>query len=165
MAAKLLGCDPIIALDILPARLELAREFGATHTINCSSGSVEDIADRIMNIIGGINTAFDSTGSAKLMDIAVKCLRPGGHGCGVAAAGQPFLNREDRAAGKVWKEVIQGCSIPRLFIPKMIEYYRKGLFPFDRMITFFEFDQINEALAASRSGKVIKPVLIMDHRA
>ncbi len=51
--------------------------------------------------------------------------------------------------------------MPQVFIPELLSLYRSGAFAFDRLITHFPFDQINEAEAASNAGDVIKPVLVM----
>jgi len=55
--------------------------------------------------------------------------------------------------------IIEGDSIPDLFIPRLIELYRQGRFPFDRLITFYQFDDINKAVEDMEKGHVIKPVL------
>lgn len=158
-AAYIQGCSPIIAVDVIDARLNLAKEFGATHIINARASN--DIKKEIMDISGGITYAFDSTGSVRLMEIAVACMHQGGRGCGVAAAGMPRLNREDLALQKSWSEIIQGCAVPRLFIPQMIDLYQRGFFPFDKMITYFDFEDINEAFRQAKASKAIKPVLVM----
>ena len=58
--------------------------------------------------------------------------------------------------------VVEGCCIPQLFIPKLIDYYREGRFPFDKLIKYYPFSEINQAFADTKSGKVIKAVLVMD---
>ncbi len=60
--------------------------------------------------------------------------------------------------------VIQGDAVPQRFIPYLIELYRKGLLPFDRLVAFYDFTDINRAIADAKSGKTIKPVLRMDTR-
>jgi aryl-alcohol dehydrogenase len=63
--------------------------------------------------------------------------------------------------GKTVRGIIQGDSVPELFIPQLIELYRQGRFPFDRLIKFYSFDEINQAAADSETGVAIKPVLRM----
>ena len=58
--------------------------------------------------------------------------------------------------------IVEGDSIPKLFIPKLLDYYRAGKFPFDRLIRFYPFEQINEAFAESHGGACIKAVLKME---
>ncbi len=48
---------------------------------------------------------------------------------------------------------------PDLFIPSLVELYKQGRFPFDKLITFYDFDQINQALEDSEKGRTIKAVL------
>ena len=155
LAAKAMGCGTIIAVDRVRQRLELAEEFGATHTVHTEQTAV---AREIMAISGGLDYAVDTSGSAALMNAAAKCLKPGGRGCGVAAAGLPRLGRED---GRRWDEVIQGSSIPCEFIPKMIDLYRQGHFPYDRMLSYFDFERIGEAFRQMKNAEIIKPVLVM----
>lgn len=159
MAAHICGCEPIIAVDVLDGRLELAKQLGATHILN--PGCTNNMEQSILDISGGIQYAFDTTGGRRLMKTAVKCMRTGGKGCGVSAAGKPFLDRADIESGKSWDELIQGCSIPKLFIPQLIDLYEKGQFPFDKLLTYFTFEHINEAISRMEKADVIKPVLIM----
>ena len=63
--------------------------------------------------------------------------------------------------GKSIRGIIQGDSIPELFIPQLIELHRQGRFPFDRLIKFYTLDEINQAAADSESGVTIKPILRM----
>ena len=63
--------------------------------------------------------------------------------------------------GRTVKGIIEGDAIPDLFIPKLIELYSQGRFPFDRLITFYPFDKINQAVEDMEKGRVIKPVLRM----
>jgi len=57
------------------------------------------------------------------------------------------------------RPITEGDANPRDFVPRMLELYKEGRFPFDKLITKFRFDQINEAMQASERGEVIKPVL------
>ena len=63
--------------------------------------------------------------------------------------------------GKTLIGVIEGDTVPQLFIPELIDYYKKGLFPFDKLVKFYNFDEINEAFEDSKKGIAIKPILIM----
>jgi len=61
--------------------------------------------------------------------------------------------------GRTLRGVIQGDSVPQLFIPKLVEFYRAGRFPFDRLVRYYDFEDINRAFDDTRSGATIKPVL------
>jgi Zn-dependent alcohol dehydrogenase len=58
--------------------------------------------------------------------------------------------------------VIEGDADPQAFIPRLIELYRDGKFPFDRLVRTFPFEQINEAIAAAEAGSVVKPILVFE---
>ena len=64
--------------------------------------------------------------------------------------------------GKSLVGVIEGDSIPKLFLPKLLDYYRKGLFPIDKLMKFYSFKDINETQAASDRSECIKAVLRME---
>lgn len=65
------------------------------------------------------------------------------------------------AEGKTFKGVIEGAAVPKVFIPQMIEYYRQGRFPVDKIMKFYDFEVINQAYEDSASGKCIKAVVRM----
>ena len=70
----------------------------------------------------------------------------------------PFLQN-----GRTVRGVIQGDSVPQLFIPQLVDHIVAGRFPVDRLITYYDFAEINRAAAESAAGKTIKPVLRMPH--
>jgi aryl-alcohol dehydrogenase len=61
--------------------------------------------------------------------------------------------------GRSLRGVVQGDSVPQLFIPKLVELYQAGRFPFDRLVRYYELDDINRAFDDTRSGATIKPIL------
>jgi aryl-alcohol dehydrogenase len=165
MAAKIAGCDPIIAVDVHEHRLALARELGATHTINHSGRT--DIVEEIRKLTGrGVRFSLETSALPQVLREAIECLMPAGT-CillGSARAGtevsfeSPFLQN-----GRTVRGVIQGDSVPQQFIPQLADYVMQGQFPLDRMITFYDLADINRAAAESSAGKTIKPVLRMPH--
>ncbi|WP_205677302.1 NAD(P)-dependent alcohol dehydrogenase [Aquibacillus halophilus] len=159
MAAKISGCDPIIAVDRLEFKLDMARQVGATHCINGDASS--DLEETILDSCDGVDYGFDTTGSQKLLTVLQAVLNNGATACGVGG-GLIVLTQKERNEGKSWGHVDAGGAIPQVFIPQLIDYYREGKFPFDMLIRFFSFKEINEAMDASQKGMVIKPVLMMD---
>ena len=165
MSAKISGCDPIIAVDVHQHRLKLARELGATHTINHTGRT--DVVDEIRKITGlGARYTLETSALPSVFREAVDALMPAGT-CvllGSARKGTeatfetPFLQN-----GRTVRGVIQGDSIPQEFIPQLVDYIAAGRFPVERMITFYELADINRAAAESASGATIKPVLKMPH--
>lgn len=153
MSARIVGADPIIGIDIVPKRLKLATELGATHVIDPKR---EDIPSRIKAITGrGVDFALDTTGDAQIGRLMIEVLNPRGVAGDVAgAAGGGNLTE-----GRKFLSIIQGDSVPQTFIPELIKLYKEGRFPFDRLIRYYEFAEINRAIADSKKGSTIKPVL------
>ena len=71
------------------------------------------------------------------------------------------VETELMGTAKTLAGLVEGLSVPQVFIPKLLNYYRLGKFPFDRLIQFYDFEEINRAFADTKSGKVIKAVLKM----
>lgn len=164
MAAKALNCDPIIAIDLNPERLEIARELGATYCLNPSESS--DLVWDVMQLVpNGVDHSLDAVGSGAVIRQALEILRSPGHCVTVGFHGLQHditIDQGHLLLGRRLSGVIEGEADPRTFVPQLISLYRDGRFPFDRLITTFPFAQINEAIAASQRGEVIKPVLVFD---
>ncbi|MHC5307634.1 NAD(P)-dependent alcohol dehydrogenase [Bartonella sp. LJL80] len=163
MAATLVGCTKIIAVDIHDERLELARSLGATHIINSSKEDVVATIQQITN--GGANYSFETTGVDSVELQAMNCLKIYGKMLCVAVGRKDIelnLTRDIIVKSITVRGVIEGDAVPQLFIPKIIEFWKQGRFPFDKLVSFYKPDQIEQAFADSRSGKVIKPVIIFD---
>ncbi|MGH8031589.1 MAG: NAD(P)-dependent alcohol dehydrogenase [Luteimonas sp.] len=163
MAARLVGATTIIAVDVLDSRLELARSLGATHTVNPEAADIVEVVRSITR--GGSNYCLETTGRPEIIRAAIDVLAARGT-CGVVAAaplGTEF--RVDLAhimtAGRRIVGIVEGDAIPDVFIPQLIELHRQGRFPFDRLVTFYPFDQINTAIDDAERGNVVKPILRM----
>jgi aryl-alcohol dehydrogenase len=155
MAARIRGAAPIIGIDLIPRRLRLARELGATHAIDSRR---EDVAARIRKITGaGIDFAVESTGNEQLIRLSMELLNPKG----IVALLTGIKGPDRLPEGRKALSVVQGDAMPRHFIPRLIAYHRKGLFPFERLVKFYDFKHINRAIADSRRGSTVKPVLRM----
>jgi aryl-alcohol dehydrogenase len=163
MAARIVGCDPIIAVDIHDRRLALARELGATHLINPTIDT--DVVAEIRSILGeGTRFSLEASAHPSAFRQAVDVLMPGGtcvllgsarHGTEVSFD-MPFLQ-----FGRVVRGVIQGESHPQDFIPKLVDYVMQGKMPIDRVATFYPLAEINRAADESNQGRTIKPILRM----
>ena len=153
MAARIVGADPIIGVDIIPRRLELAGELGATHTID---NRHEGVASRIAAITGGgVDYVLEITGNPKMHQLATEVLNPRGTAALLtgASGGDPLPE------GRKTLGIIQGDAVPQHFIPKLIALHRAGQFPFDRLVKFYAFSEVNHAIGEARRGETIKPVL------
>jgi len=153
MAARIVHASPIIGVDIRPNRLQLALELGATHTIdNCH----DEVASRITEITGkGVDYVVETTGNPKMHRLAIDVLNP--HGTVALLTGES--GTDSLPEGRRTLGIIQGDAVPQRFIPKLIALYRAGQFPFDRLVKFYDFSEINRAIADARHGDTVKPVL------
>jgi aryl-alcohol dehydrogenase len=160
MAAHTVGAGPIIAVDISDERLARARELGATHGIN---GKSEDVTTRVRAITGsGADFVIDLTGQPKMLALAVDSLAPLGTAAliGASATGtQAPIDMGTLLNGRAVRGIIQGDAIPQSFIPKLVELYKAGRFPFDQLVQFYAFDDIERAFEDTKQGKTVKPVL------
>lgn len=158
MAAKLAGAADIVAVDLLPARRELALELGATRAID---GADPALAALVRANGPGLDATFDTTGVTTVMSTAVEVLgRPGN--CVLVGAGlEMFTVHPATLAGKTVTYSYEGAALPQLFIPRLVGLWERGLFPFDRLLREYPLEQINEAEADAQSGAVVKPVLVM----
>ena len=161
LAAVAAGCTTIVGVDVKPGRLDLARELGATHAVN---GTEKDAVEEITAITGGgANYSLETTAVPQVLRQAVDALSPLGV-CGIVGA--PPIGTEVSLdmngvmiPGKTVRGIIEGDSVPDVFIPRLVELHRKGKFPFDRLVEFYELDEINEAIKDTEEGGTLKPVL------
>jgi aryl-alcohol dehydrogenase len=161
MAAKVCGCATIIAVDLHDARLNLALELGATHTINARTKNPVQEIQALTGGLGAHNT-IESTAVPQVFRQAVEAARVTGTCAlvGASALGtEVTFDMNSFLFGRTVKGVIEGDSIGDIFIPQLIELWKQGRFPFDKLIKFYDLSEINEACAASENGSVLKPVL------
>ena len=163
MGAKIAGCARIVAIDVQPERLEMAKSLGATDVFDASD---DDVVEQIQEALGrplefavecsgrpdAASQAFESLGQMGVL--AVVGAPPGGTEYSFDA--NDLILKGVRIVG-----VVEGEAEVRSFIPELIELHRQGRFPFDKLVTRFDFDDINEAVEKMGSGDVIKPVLVM----
>ena len=163
MAARIAGCQKIIAVGGNANSLKLAMELGATHTVNRKESG--DIVGDIRAITGGgTDYSIDTSGVPDFVKKALASCRFMGTAVVLGATGDVTFNIQQELMGdaKSLIGIVEGDAIPKLFIPKLIEYYREGRFPFDRLIKFYPFEEINRAFEESHRGVCIKAVLTMD---
>lgn len=158
MAAYVVGCTTIVAIDLLESRRALARELGATHAFDPSDGNVVEN----IKAFGGVDYSLECTGIPSVLRQAVDCLCvPGVCGqVGAAPLGaEVTLDVNSIMFGRSVIGIIEGQSVPDVFIPKLVELYRQGRFPLERLTTFYSLDEIDQAVRDSESGKVVKAIL------
>lgn len=162
LAARIAGCAHIIAVDPLEQRRTLARELGATTVFDPAAAR-----DGIREITGsGVDFAIDTVGTPEVLRAALGALDSPGvcATVGVRGRANPIEVDQTKLVGKgqTLRGVVEGDSVPSTFVPLLIDLYRAGRFPLDRMVTTFPFEQINEAVAATRDGRAVKAVLMFD---
>ena len=162
MAAKVVGCATIIAVDLNRGRLDLARELGATHAVDPREG---DPVAAVQALTGGEGVQFslECTGLPAVVRQAVDALRLTGV-CGligVAPLGTDVgLDMNGLMFGRTVRGIIEGDSVPDIFIPQLVELWRQGRFPFDRLIQTFPLSSIEQVAQDSERGLILKAVLL-----
>ncbi|MGW3861862.1 NAD(P)-dependent alcohol dehydrogenase [Streptomyces sp. NPDC005047] len=157
MAADAVGATTV-AVDRHPERLALAERFHATPLRAAST----NLPDRIRRLTGGgAGYALDTTGSAELINDALRSLRPTGH-LGLVARLHDTLPLDpgtlDRGRGI--SHICEGDAVPGLLIPRLTALWQAGRFPFDQLIRTYPLADINRAEQDCDAGRVVKPVLI-----
>jgi len=148
--------------DLVPAKLELARDLGATHAIDGAG----DLLAAVREITGeGVDFAFDCIGHAALLGQAVKALRRAGT---AVAVGLPRADAEVAVnvvemitAEKSLKGSIYGSTRHFADIPRLLEHYRRGKLPLDRLLARrYQLAEINEAYRALLAGEFARAVIV-----
>jgi aryl-alcohol dehydrogenase len=165
MGAAIQGCSPIIVVEPHAARRELAKQLGATHTIDPMAQ--DDLAAAVRAIVpNGVDYAFDTTGRPEILTGTMACLAPKGvFGIvGIPPAGTPMPGDLGTVLtfGQTVRGIIEGDSDPDVFIPQMIEHWRAGRMPLEKLVKTFPFAEINQAIEAQHHGDCVKVVLTLE---
>ena len=161
MAARVCGASTIISADVVPSRLEMVKELGATHVVNSKEN---DPVAAIREITGGgVDFSLEATGRTDVLRQAIDALGYLG-ACGIVGAAPlgaeaSFDVNDVMIPGKSVKGILQGESVPDVFIPRLIDLHMQGRFPFDKLVKYYNLDQINDAAEHSEKGSTIKPVI------
>ncbi|WP_457964247.1 NAD(P)-dependent alcohol dehydrogenase [Arthrobacter sp. D1-29] len=163
MAAVLSPVATIIAVDMVPARLDLARELGATHTIDASQ--IQDVPAEIQRITGGgANAAIEATGHTKVLEQAVFSTAARGE---IVAVGAPAFGATAAVdvnfmmPGRRIQGITLGDSEIERLIPAIIALMEAGRFPLDKLVSTYKLEDINQAVEDMKSGQAIKPVMVL----
>ncbi len=160
-AADMAGAHPIIAVDVLDNKLEMAKRLGATHLVNSTK---EDVAKRILEINGrGVDFAFEAIGLPEVVSKAFDVIDAAGTalmvgmppvGAIVPVSGFGLL------IGKTLKGAYYGSTRFRIDMPALVDLYMAGKLKLDEMITnTYPLSQINDAVEALRRGEVARSVI------
>src|SRR5438128_3800639 len=163
-AAKMVGADKIIGVDINPAREEMARKFGMTHFINPKN--VENVVDAIVQLTdGGADYSFECIGNVTTMRQALECCHKGwGQSIiiGVAEAGKEIATRPFQlVTGRVWKGSAFGGARGRTDVPKIVDWYMDRKINIDDLITHtLKLEDINKGFELMKAGESIRSVVV-----
>jgi aryl-alcohol dehydrogenase len=166
MAARLTGAVKIIAVDKLPERLALARELGATHSIEHGPGTVPELKALTD---GRLDYSIEATNGANLVAEAVMALGIRGT-CAIVGGAKMTetvkLSHQDvLLQGKRVIGVMGGGGQTPDFLESLMELQRQGRFPLEKLVRFYDFAQINQAIDDSDEGVTVKPVVRMPNAA
>lgn len=161
MGARLAGANPIIAVDVDENKLALARELGATVTID----GRDDVAERIRDATGGgSHWAIEAVGLPQTLQTAVAAARPGGTvvAIGLGRVGQTFevpvnelVQKQKRLIGSLY-----GSSIPQVDLPIIFDLYREGRLPLERLLgDSYPLENLDEAFAALQNGALGRSIV------
>ena len=164
MAAKIAGCSTIIGVDIVPSRLDLALECGATDVIN--GRECADVPAEIKRLCGGkgAHFALEASGVPALGLQMLDSMRREGLAVIVSVMGDKtmpvLIENQIMSPSVTLAGIVEGGSNPKVFIPELVKYYKEGRLPVGKMAKYYKFEDIEEAFEASHNGSVIKPVLV-----
>ncbi|MET7733610.1 NAD(P)-dependent alcohol dehydrogenase [Streptomyces sp. NPDC005402] len=161
MAAALTPATTIVAVDRVGERLELAKELGATHTVNAGE---EDLGEALAAITGGqgADGIVETTGNVGVLRQGVDAL--GARGTLVVVGAPPFgtevsLDVNGLLGGKRVVGLTLGDAETQSFIPALVRLVKDGRLPLHRLISTYPFADIDQAVRDMGAGKAIKPVL------
>ena len=165
--AALVGASMIIAIDKVESKLEMAKDFGATHVINGSnSDPVEQVRELTGGPGGGVQYSFEAIGLKQTAEQAFRMIRAGGTatiigmipvGVKIELTGSDFL-REKKIQG-----TMMGSNRFRVDMPRYIDFYLQGRLHLDQMISKrIPLEDINDAFADMKTGEVARSVIIFD---
>ncbi|AUW59662.1 NAD(P)-dependent alcohol dehydrogenase [Sphingobium sp. SCG-1] len=165
LGALVRGCTTVIVCEPMAERRSLALELGATHAIDPRE---DDLAQTLREICpAGLDYAFDTTARDEVIQTALNVLATRGT---LGLVGIPsaldatvtFNMLQFLGLGLTIRGIIEGDSDPDVFIPELIDLYRQGRMPIDRLMTTYRLDDINQAIKDQHDGKVVKAVLLTD---
>jgi aryl-alcohol dehydrogenase len=162
MAARLTGATKIIAIDKEPSRLALARELGATHSIEHNAAT----AAELKAVVGEhLDFSIEATDGANLVEEAVTAL--GFRGTCAMVGGAKLTENIKAKHGDVLTHgkriigVMGGGGQTPEFLQSLMDLHIQGRFPLEKLVRFYDFEDVNQAIDDSDAGVTVKPVLRM----
>jgi S-(hydroxymethyl)glutathione dehydrogenase/alcohol dehydrogenase len=165
-AARMVGADKIIGVDLNPAKVEMAKRFGMTHFVNPDEVGRDKVVEAIVDLTGGgADFSFECIGNVHTMRQALECTHRGWGTSiiiGVAPSGQEIATRPFQlVTGRVWKGSAFGGARGRTDVPKLVDWYMEGKINIDDLITHtMPLDDINHAFDLMHEGTSIRSVVV-----
>jgi aryl-alcohol dehydrogenase len=158
MAARIAGASTVVAVDAVGSRLDLAGKVGASHTLLAGDDVVAVLADITG---GGVDFSVEASGHPVALTQAIDGLGTGGACAAVGTVNGPASPswRALRLKGATVRGVVEGDANPAVFLPELLRFHAEGRFPFETLISHYDFTEIDGAIAEAASGVTIKPVL------
>lgn len=165
MAALVEGCSTVIVVEPNPGRQQIARAIGATHVVDPTQTA--DLTATIVELTGGgANYAVETSGRPEVAQKLYSSLAARGELALIAFYGltatASFSLLDFTGKGLKVRGVTEGDSVPGDFIPKLVDLIMQGRFPLEKLVRFYPFASLNEALLDQASGATIKPIVRMD---
>ena len=162
--AALAGAGKVIAVDQVASKLELARKFGATDTVDASASDAVDSVRALTD--GGVHYAFEAIGLKITAEQAFRMLRRGGTATviGMIPPGEMVtLHGPDFLQEKTIQGSMMGSNRFRLDMPRFVDFYLQGKLHLDDMISSrIGLEDINDAMAQLETGEVARNVIVFD---
>jgi alcohol dehydrogenase len=152
-----------VAIDLSDEKLGLARQLGATHTINATDPDHVEQAHDVTN--GGVDFAFDLAGTIKAMETAYEVTRYGGSvvTAGLSPSVEKFAFNQSNLVSqeKSIRGSYMGSCVPVRDIPRFISLYRQGRLPVDRLLDrTIGFEDLNSAFDSLQANATVRQVLV-----
>lgn len=160
------GAHPVIAIDLLETKLEAARRFGATHTVNAAQ---VDPVEAVKELTGGrgVDYSFIMVGAMQAVRQAVSMLGPRGMAVvvGIATGEMSDFRAREFISERVLTGSMLGSTKLQLDVPRYVDIYRAGRLKLDELVTAcYPLDRVNEAVAASKTGTALRNVITFEPR-
>ncbi|KAF2802841.1 alcohol dehydrogenase [Mytilinidion resinicola] len=164
IAAKNVSASPIIAVDLVESRLDLAQELGATHVFKGDDKNLAEEIRKLTAMTGGVQYGIDATGVVPVIELMIDVLGILGKAATVGVTGRDKKVAVDATSlmsqGKSYVGCTEGDSNPPEFIPYLASEIAAGRFPIKKLVKTYPVAEYQTALADMRSGKTLKPVLL-----
>jgi S-(hydroxymethyl)glutathione dehydrogenase/alcohol dehydrogenase len=162
--AVLAGASRIVAIDINDGKLELAKQFGATDTINNSNNDAVEQLHELIPGAGGVDYSFEALGIKQTYELAFALLRKGGTATAIGVPSGTFeLPMMDFLQEKKFQGSIMGSVQFRRDLPYLLDLYTRGKLKLDELVSNrIPLSQINDGYAAIGSGSIARSVVVFD---